>query len=187
MSSRPWMPLYWSDFRADTLDLRTDEIGCYLLLLMLAWRRDDGALPDDKDWLKRSLQACAADFHGHTFNRIVPKLLARYFALGPDRKWRNKRLTLEREKAAKRSANGQQMAHKRWHGSNLFNGLPHAKAMQITITKESSIISDSEIGPKTNGHDLPLGSLATALPPGALARQASSELEAIAKRKGWAK
>lgn len=129
MSSRPWMPLYINDFRLDTLDLTTDQMGCYLILLMLTWQRDDAALPNDMVWLKRALKGCIAEFHGHTFNRIVPPLLQRYFKLGSDQKWRNKRLTLEREKAAKLSANGQQSAFKRWRPYNNFNGLDHAKAM----------------------------------------------------------
>ncbi len=170
MSSRPWMPLYVNDFRTDTLDLKTDEIGVYLILLMLMWRRDDAALPDDAEWIKRSLKSCIADFHGHQFNRIVPKLLARYFKLGVDRKWRNKRLTRERAEADKRSANGQQMAHKRWHGSKGFNGLGHSKAMQVTTTIESSTFSDSEIAQQAER---------------VKEVEASSELASLIRRRGW--
>lgn len=114
MSTRPWMPLYVNDFRGDTLDLLADEIGIYMVMLMIAWRREDAAIPNDMAWLKRSLQACVASFHGHQFNRIVPKLLNRYFQLGADNKWRNKRLTSERQKADKLSAKQTQNINKRW-------------------------------------------------------------------------
>jgi uncharacterized protein YdaU (DUF1376 family) len=173
MSSRPWMPLYVNDFLTDTLELKSDEIGVYLILLMLMWRRDDAALPDDSEWIKRTLKVCIADFHGHQFNRIVPKLLGRYFDLGPDRKWHNKRLTLEREKTAKRSANAQQMAFKRHRGSNGFNGLGHAKAVLLTTTIESSTFSESETGLK-------------ALKESANMKiETSSLLATVLKRKGW--
>jgi uncharacterized protein YdaU (DUF1376 family) len=129
MSSRPWMPLYVNDFRLDTLDLKADEIGVYMIMLMIAWRRDDAALPNDMDWLRRSLKSCFSKFHGHEFNRIVPKLLDRYWKLGADDKWRNKRLTNERQIADKRSANGKQNADKRWGNPIENNDLPDAKAM----------------------------------------------------------
>jgi uncharacterized protein YdaU (DUF1376 family) len=133
MSSRPWMPLYWQDFKMDTLDLRAEEIGLYLILLMLAWRRDDAGLPNDMAWLKRTLKHCVSDMHGHRFNRLVPKLLNRYFTLGSDGLWRNRRLCLERQKCDKRSANGFQNISKRWAKTREVKGLldssPYTKAL----------------------------------------------------------
>jgi uncharacterized protein YdaU (DUF1376 family) len=129
MSSRPWMPFYVNDFRLDTLDLRADEIGVYVVMLMLAWRRDDAAIPNDMAWLKRGLKSCFASFHGHEFNRIVPKLLKRYFELGDDDLWRNKRLTLERQKADKLSAKQKQSADKRWGNVKENNVIAHPSAM----------------------------------------------------------
>jgi uncharacterized protein YdaU (DUF1376 family) len=140
MSTRPWMPLYVNDFRLDTLDLKADEIGVYMLMLMLAWRRDDAALPNDMAWLKRSLQACTADFHGLTFNRIVPKLLDRYFELGQDGKWRNKRLCEERQKAGERSENQSRIARKRWSDYRHFNGLGHANGVPSQSHKKDSFL-----------------------------------------------
>jgi uncharacterized protein YdaU (DUF1376 family) len=51
--SRPWFPLYVADYLADTLDLGAEDHGCYMLLLMIAWRRDV-ALPNDMAFLKRA-------------------------------------------------------------------------------------------------------------------------------------
>ena len=36
----PWMPLFWGDFLANTLDLSAQEIGAYFLLIAHAWERE---------------------------------------------------------------------------------------------------------------------------------------------------
>ncbi len=91
MSKHPWMPLYVADFEADTVDLETDEVGVYFKLLCLAWQRG-GSFPSDEEWLRKVLKRLFAGFHGHTYNRIVPKILARYFVLEYGQ-YTNKRLT----------------------------------------------------------------------------------------------
>jgi uncharacterized protein YdaU (DUF1376 family) len=126
---RPWMPFYVTDFLADTLDLQADETGIYVLLLLISWQRDDAAIPNDMQWLKRSLTACVSDMHGNRFNRIVPKLLNRYFTLSDDNKYRNKRLVYEREKAEKWSEKQKENANKRWSETNKNKYLGDATAM----------------------------------------------------------
>ncbi|MEI9411766.1 YdaU family protein [Mesorhizobium salmacidum] len=52
MSERPFMQLYVSDFVGDTLQLSTEQIGAYMLLLMAMWNAG-GGLPDDDARLAR--------------------------------------------------------------------------------------------------------------------------------------
>ena len=52
MSERPFMQLYVSDFVGDTLQLSTEQIGAYMLLLMAMWNAG-GSLPDDDAKLAR--------------------------------------------------------------------------------------------------------------------------------------
>lgn len=52
MSGRPFMQLYVSDFIGDTLQLSTEQIGAYMLLLMAMWNAG-GRLPDDDARLAR--------------------------------------------------------------------------------------------------------------------------------------
>jgi uncharacterized protein YdaU (DUF1376 family) len=108
MSTRPWMPLYVGDYLTDTRDLTAEQHGYFMLLLMLAWRRD-GQLPDDEKWLRGSLPP----MHGHTFNCVVRGILDRFFVL-KDGQYSNKRLSNEIQKAVKLSSNQSQKAIKRW-------------------------------------------------------------------------
>ncbi|ESY99997.1 hypothetical protein X738_12385 [Mesorhizobium sp. LNHC209A00] len=52
MSERPFMQLYVSDFVGDTLQLSTEQIGAYMLLLMAMWNAG-GSLPEDDARLAR--------------------------------------------------------------------------------------------------------------------------------------
>jgi uncharacterized protein YdaU (DUF1376 family) len=136
--SRPWMPLYVADYLADTLDLRADETGVYLLMLMIAWRRPDGALPNDMKWLQRALSSCARDMHGNRFNRLVPPLLERFFVLGEDDKFRNKRLTKEREKAEKFSEKQRENVNKRYADKSKNNDLADTNVVPARASQSQS-------------------------------------------------
>ncbi len=114
---RPWMPLYVGDYLMDTRDLSTEQHGVYILLLMTCWSRPDGRLPDDAKWLKSVLPS----MHGHTFNRLVPDILQRYFRKDEDGFWINKRLTNELQKVDKFSEKQKQNADKRWSVSSKIN------------------------------------------------------------------
>ena len=125
MGSRPWMPLYVADYLTATPDLTTEQHGAYLLLLVRAWQRPDNALPNDLGWMRSALP----HMHGHTFTRLVPPILERFFELGADNKWRNKRLDYERQKADKLSAKQSQNVRKRWAKTKENNDLADTKAI----------------------------------------------------------
>jgi uncharacterized protein YdaU (DUF1376 family) len=42
----PWMPLFWGDFLANTMDLSAQEAGAYLFLIAHAWEHD-GKIPGE--------------------------------------------------------------------------------------------------------------------------------------------
>lgn len=53
MSAPAYLPLFGSDYLADTRHLTTEEHGAYLLLMIAAWRQDDCGLPLDDKKLSR--------------------------------------------------------------------------------------------------------------------------------------
>lgn len=177
MSKRAWMPLYVNDFMADTSDLDAAELGVYLLLLMIAWKREDAAIPADMKWLRRAFRCCST-MHGHQFNRCVPSILSRYFKLGSDGKFRNNRLCQERDYAEKRGLNGKQMNDKRWAEHRQIKDLASGKGVLLHYKERKKEpwrpVSDYERlvaeGRKKN-------------PPLA---ESPSSLEDIVKKKGWA-
>jgi uncharacterized protein YdaU (DUF1376 family) len=113
---RQWMPFYVEDFKMDTFDLECDELGVYFMMIVLAWVRGDGSVSGDMAELKKQLQSWFREksFHGHTFNRIVPKLLRRYFYRRDDGRYYQSRVEKELQIARKLSAKRSQIANKRW-------------------------------------------------------------------------
>jgi len=53
VSAPAYLPLFGSDYLADTRHLSTEEHGAYLLLMIAAWRGDDCDLPMDDKKLAR--------------------------------------------------------------------------------------------------------------------------------------
>jgi uncharacterized protein YdaU (DUF1376 family) len=107
---RSWFPLYPGDYLADTRDLTVEQHGVYMLLLMCAWLRSDCALPNDKDFLRGILP----HMHGLTFNRLVPPILKRFFELGTDNVYRQKRLSKEADKARELAEKQRRNVEERW-------------------------------------------------------------------------
>ena len=95
MSNRHWLAFYPADFRSKTFDLTTEQIGAYFLLLLATWVQPNATLPNDMKFIRRMFEGMAQPMHGHTFKRLIPPILERYFVLGPDNRWHNKRLSEE--------------------------------------------------------------------------------------------
>jgi uncharacterized protein YdaU (DUF1376 family) len=166
----PSLPLWTDAYLADTLDLTDSEHGLYLLMLIIAWRRPDCALPDDMDALKRVLGGCCRGLHGNHFNRTVPGLLKRFFELGEDGKWHQKRLEKERDFLRKRSRNASENVRKRWAKAKSANGLadtmvipphphphpvPHCTGLASNEDSESFLPHTAPNGAEKRGSRLP--------------------------------
>ena len=110
MAEFPALPLWTDAYLGDTTHLDTTEHGAYLLLLMVAWRSADTALPDD-DVLLAKYARCGVKM----WRRLRP-ILAPFFAVENGR-WVQLRLLEEKQKVVdrrdKQAANGRASALKR--------------------------------------------------------------------------
>jgi uncharacterized protein YdaU (DUF1376 family) len=106
MSKRPVLPLWVADFLADTVGMTTAETGAYLLLLMAAWQEPSGSLPNNDRWLARSIRAQPKEW------QRLRAVVLKYWVLGEDGRWRQKRLVEEIKKATEYSAGRRQNAKK---------------------------------------------------------------------------
>jgi len=98
MADFPALPLWTDAFLSDTTHLSRDEVGAYLLLLMTAWRRPAGSLPDDDAFLAR-----VARCDMRTWRSRMRPLMMQFWKI-QDGEWTQKRLTAEREYVNKRAA-----------------------------------------------------------------------------------
>lgn len=81
--SRHWMPMYWSDFKADTEHLGALETGAYMMLIGHYW--NTGGLPDDDIKLARIARMTAEEW------AVSKSTIAEFFQDG----WKHKRIEQE--------------------------------------------------------------------------------------------
>lgn len=137
------MPLWTDAYLGDTRHLSTFEHGAYLLLLIVAWRSPDGALPDDDRLLAR-YAGCSRN----QWARISPVI--RGFFQVRDGQLLQSRLIDERNavkrKRESQSANGRASAlkNKERHATKRLNGgdeastpLPLPLPLPITVDKST--------------------------------------------------
>lgn len=109
MADFPYLPLWTDAYLADTTHLRTEEHGAYLLLLFAAWRAADCGLPDDDDALAR-----LAGLPPQKWKSMKAVVMA-FWSLDKRRKrWVQKRLKIEREKASEKRGKARGSAASRW-------------------------------------------------------------------------
>lgn len=110
MAEFPALPLFTDAYLGDTTHLTTIEHGAYLLLLMVAWRSRDCALPDDDRLLARYAKCT-----GSQWRRLRP--IIEPFFVSESGQWKQRRLTDEfnhvRQVRESQRANGQASALKR--------------------------------------------------------------------------
>jgi len=104
-----WLPLYVTDYLADTQRLTTEQHGAYLLIIMDYWR--NGPPPDDDDVLAQIARLDRARWRKHR------GALAKLFRVA-DGEWRHKRIDAELDNAKahaeRRSASAKKAADARW-------------------------------------------------------------------------
>lgn len=110
MSSPAFMPLFIGDYLADTMHLTRDQHGAYLLLIMAYWR-NGGALPDDNLLLSAVTKSTENEW------KILRKIVAPFFKIRRGA-WHHKRIDAELSEAVQRftarSNAGSKGAAKRW-------------------------------------------------------------------------
>jgi uncharacterized protein YdaU (DUF1376 family) len=136
-----WMPLYVGDLLADTLLLSRADLGSYLLLMCAYWRRH-GPLPDDDNALSEAARVALRDWPP------VRAVLAPFFQVG-DGVWRHKRIDHELAEAENRrqarSRAGRKGAEARWSdGHGPANGKRIANDMAKDVAQNSSSPSPSQ-------------------------------------------
>lgn len=110
MAELPCMPFWTDAYLADTQHLTTEEHGAYLLLLIQAWRSHDCSLADDDEMLARQAGVSSAKWKG------MKTIVMAFWTLDRRRKrWVQKRLKIEREKATIKKAKARDSAASRWN------------------------------------------------------------------------
>lgn len=104
----PAIPLFGDAYLADTHHLTLEEHGAYLKLLMIAWRMDGCALPDDDMRLAKMLGVTKAKWA-----KLKPVILG-FWTLA-DGRWSQARLTKERAFVDKKREANRAAAESRWN------------------------------------------------------------------------
>lgn len=147
--SIPSMPLFCGDYLADTKHLTLEQHGAYMLLLMITWRNNGRALPDDDDLLARYL-AVTKD---RWLKKIRPALEPLFDLTGGT--WRSGRLEHEwryvQEKIAAKRATGALGGRPRKNGPQNAPDSPSTTREESLQTPDANHLKDNET-PKPNGY-----------------------------------
>jgi uncharacterized protein YdaU (DUF1376 family) len=139
-----WMPLYIGDYLADTMHLSHAQHGIYLLLIMAYWR-NGGPLPDDAGQLSAIARCSAQEWRKNIH------VTSRFFHIEGGL-WSHKRIDAELDgattKTQERSKAGSEGARRRWQNGSKSDGKamaePIANALQNDAPSPSPEEEDSE-------------------------------------------
>lgn len=124
----PAIPLFGDAYLADTHHLTLEEHGAYLKLLMIAWRMDGCALPDDDMRLAKILGVTRAKWA-----KLKPVVLA-FWTLDNGR-WFQGRLSKERSYVETRRITQSQKAHAKWETPPKGDGLSDARKRSARLAE----------------------------------------------------
>lgn len=127
--SRHWMPMYWSDFKADTEHLGALETGAYMMLIGHYW--NTGGLPNDDIKLARIARMTPEEWFSSKAT------IAEFFQDG----WRHKRIDAELSKNSDISERRSAAANKRWKCKSNAN----AYASDVRLQPQPHISSNEDI------------------------------------------
>jgi uncharacterized protein YdaU (DUF1376 family) len=119
-----WMPLWIGDILAETMGLTRDQIGGYMLLLFAYWR-NKGPLPDDDEAFAAIVRSTVDDW----CQRLRPRL-APFFMLQAC-SWHHERTEIELAKAGKNKAVAVEKARKAAEGRWRPKSPEHAPSMHV--------------------------------------------------------
>lgn len=131
--SRPWMPLYISDYRRDTAHLSAAEHGAYLLLIMRYW--EAGNLPTDERQLARIACMTPAEW------RKARATVASFFGPG----WTHKRIDAELARAEEISSKRRASAKQRYSKTSA-NAPANAPANAHTVHSSQKVDGGEDAG-----------------------------------------
>jgi uncharacterized protein YdaU (DUF1376 family) len=109
------IPYFGDAYMADTRHLTLEEHGAYHLLLLIAWRSPNCALPEDDKRLAQMLGITAKKWAN-----LKPSVMA--FWTAGENGWEQKRLTKERRWVEEKSRKNKSAAEARWEDKSLKNG-----------------------------------------------------------------
>jgi uncharacterized protein YdaU (DUF1376 family) len=116
------IPYFGDAYMADTRHLTLEEHGAYHLLLLIAWRSPNCALPDDDKRLSQML-----GITGKKWAALKPTVMS--FWTRCEHGWEQKRLTKERRWVEEKRAKNKDAADTRWGAkSQKNNDSRHANA-----------------------------------------------------------
>jgi len=161
MAEFPALPIFTDAFIADTLHLNAAQTGAYFMLLMVAWRTKECALPDDDN---RLAAFARMEKRAWMVNR---EILLGFFHKGEDGLWRQKRLTDERKHAEGRrnqaiqAGTASALKRKERHSTDVptepqpkaNNPYPHPQAEskkkeKNSIKKENDLVVPEDVAPQ---------------------------------------
>lgn len=108
MAGYPYLPLWVNAFLGDTMHMDNRECGAYLLLLMVAWKKSDGGLPDDDKILARWARCSKSEWA-----RVKPAVMA-FWTKDERGDFVQKRLEIERTYVVGRTQKASAAANAKW-------------------------------------------------------------------------